>query len=412
MELKQAKGQSHDLHRTGEYLTKLMTQEPRVAPPESPEKIQQEQKEEREPIRGPNNHSHDVMMSPDPVSPFTQPPMPPPSQPLPDKPDVNRSFRSDSVGQGIRRVDTEKPSSNPDSPTKSEPQNGQIVSLLETLKSVKQESVLQGDRIKHLELALKRERRARESAERRARAFSDGRQSSVQNEDGVVEEGAFDPPLDSIELLDQDFPNGHMEDEDGNDNLLRSSASMETLREPNQPHRGTEEIDASTSQLQTRLDLMVQEMGELKKAMESYKRRAEDAEEGRQSLAEMVENIRAGRDSQKVRELESEDTTLIGSNTNSGESPSSARGLSNIISGNHGLWTSSSKRQTPNGNVSPEDMQRELERTLSNVLQQQRPGEHGRIAQSAPYVSMVGVVLIGVGIMTWLNGWQSAGDSR
>ena len=389
-----------------------MTLGPGEVPPKSPQKIQQEQREEIEALRSLKTQGHDVLMSPDSLSPFTQPPMPPPSQPLPEKPDFPHSFSSESVGQGIRRVDTEKPRSNLGSPTKIEPQNGQIVSLLETLKSVKQESVSQGDRIKHLELALKRERRARESAERRARAFSDARHASALDQDGKVEEGAFDPPLDSIELLDNGLPNGHVEDDEENDDFLKSSASMETLRESDLAHQGTKDIDASASRLQARLDLMVQEMDEMKKAMESYKRRAEDAEEGRQSLAEMVENIRAGRDFQKLNDSHSEDTTLIGSDISGGDSSSSARGRSSITNSNHGLWTSSNKRQMPNGNVSPGDMQRELERTLSNVLQQQRPSEHGRIAQSAPYVSMVGVVLIGVGIMTWLNGWQPAGDSR
>lgn len=389
-----------------------MTLEPGEVPPKSPQKIQQEQREEKEAMKESSTRSQDVVMSPDPLSPFTQPPMPPPSQPLPEKPDVSRSFSSDSISQGIRRVDTEKPRSNLNSPTKAEPQNGQIVSLLETLKLVKQESVLQGDHIKHLEQALKRERRARESAERRARAFSNARQSRVHNEDGTLEEGAFDPPLDSIELLEHDLPNGHVEEDDNDADYLKSSASMETLRESDEAARGTDEIDASTSRLQARLDLMVQEMDEMKKVMESYKRRAEDAEEGRQSLAEMVENIRASRDTQSISGVHSEDTTLIGSDANSGESSSSLKAFSNVSNGNHGLWTSSSKRQLPNGNVTPGDMQRELERTLSNVLQQQRPNEHGRIAQSAPYVSMVGVVLIGVGIMTWLNGWQPAGDSR
>ena len=407
MELRQAKGQSHDLHRTGDFFTTLMRLEPGEEVPKSPRKMDQE----REAANGANNQKHDVLMSPDPLSPFTQPPMPPPSQPLPDKPDVARSVGVDSVSQSIKRVDTEKPRSALNSPTKPESQNGQIVSLLEALKLVKKESDSQGDRIKHLELALKRERRAREMAERRARALAGGHQPVTDIQDGAVEEGAFDPPLDSIELLEQDLPNGHMDDSGGNDAVLKSSASMETLREPDVIHQETEEIGASPSRLQARLDLMIKEMDEMKRAMETYKRRAEDAEESRKGLAEMVENIRAGRDPQNSKEFRSEDSTLIGSDTNSGELPSS-RNLSKITGGNHSLWTSPSKRQMPNGNVSPGDMQRELERTLSNVLQQQRPGENGRMAQSAPYVSMVGVVLIGVGIMTWLNGWQPGGDSR
>ena len=383
-----------------------MTLGPGEEVPKSPQKVEQDERDAR---NGANVPKQDVLMSPDPISPFTQPPMPPPSQPLPEKPDITRSVGTDF--QQIRRVDTERPRSGPDSPTKSDPQNGQIVSLLEALKSVKQESDSQGDRIKHLELALKRERWAREMAERRARALSRGPESRTDVQDGSIEEEAFDPPLDSIELLDQGLPNGHLEDSEGNDDFLRTSSSMETLRESDEERGDVEDIDASALRLQARLDLMVKEMEEMKVVMESYKRRAEDAEEGRRSLAEMVENIRAGRDPQTIKDFSSQDSTLIGSDSANGDS-SPSRGLSKLTSGAHMLWTSPNKRQMPNGSVSPGDMQRELERTLSNVLQQQRPGENGRIAQSAPYVSMVGVVLIGVGIMTWLNGWQPGGDSR
>ena len=387
-----------------------MTLGPGEEVPKSPQKIEQEERDAR---NGANIPKQDVLMSPDPLSPFTQPPMPPPSQPLPEKPDATRSGGTTYPdGQHIRRVDTEKPRSILDSPTRSDPQNGQIVSLLEALKSVKQESDSQGDKIKHLELALKRERRAREMAERRARALSRGREAQSDVQDSTLEESAFDPPLDSIELLDQGLPNGHLEEGEGNDDILRTSASMETLRESDSIQGDTDEIGASASRVQARLDLMIKEMDEMKLAMESYKRRAEDAEEDRRGLAEMVENIRAGRDPQTTKDYSSQDSTLIGSDSANGDI-SLSRGLSKFTSGAPGLWTSSAnKRQVPNGNVTPGDMQRELERTLSNVLQQQRPGDNGRIAQSAPYVSMVGVVLIGVGIMTWLNGWQPGGDSR
>ena len=407
MELRQAKGQSHDLRRTGDFFTTLMKLEPGEEVPKSPQKMDQE----REAANSANDQKRDVLMSPDPLSPFTQPPMPPPSQPLPDKPDIARSIGVDSINQPIKRVDTEKPRSTLNSPSKTEPHNGQIVSLLEALKSVKKESDSQGDRIKHLELALKRERRAREMAEKRARALAGDHQFGTNAQEGTIEEPSFDPPLDSIELLEQELPNGHIKNTERNGERLSSSSSMETLRESNIPHRETEETGVSASQSQARLDLMLLEMDEMKNIMEIYKRRAEDAEESRRGLVEMVENIRAGRDPHDPQDLRSGDSTLVGSDSNSGQGLSLGS-HSKTTGGNHGLWTSPSTRQTPNGSVSPGDMQREIERTLSNVLQQQRPGENGRMAQSAPYVSMVGVVLIGVGIMTWLNGWQPGGDSR
>lgn len=177
--------------------------------------------------------------------------------------------------------------------------------------------------------------------------------------------------------------------------------------------QSTKDIDDSTSQLQARLDLMVKEMDDLKMLMESYRQRAEDAEEGKRSLSEMVESIRAGRDFKSVLPATKEkDSTLLGNGDvhKAADSKATTRPKGE----NRSSSSSHLHHQMPNGTAAIEDMHRELEKTVSNVLQQQRQWggteEGGRMVQSAPYVSMIGVVLIGVGIMTWLNGWQPGGE--
>ena len=306
-------------------------------------------------------------------------------------------------------MDTERPKSGLSSPTKEIP-SGQIVSLLEALKSAKQEIDSQGSRVKHLELALARERKARELAERRARTLSGSKDEHEAT--GAIEEEAFEPPLDTLELMEHDLPNGHAED-DEESKILSRSTSTATLKSAEEIHQGTVEIDNSTSRLQARIDLMVKEMTDLKMLMESYKHRAEEAEEGRKGLAELVENIRAGRNSTSVMPTATDgDSRSLGNGNIEGVADSKVPPRSN------GLDRSSSSshlhHQLPNGSATLGNMQRELEKTVSNVLQQQRQwggtGEGGRMVQSAPYVSMVGVVLIGVGIMTWLNGWQPGGE--
>ena len=308
----------------------------------------------------------------------------------------------------MKRVDTERPKSGLNSPTKEIP-SGQIVSLLEALKSAKQEIDSQGSRVKHLEVALARERKARELAEQRARTLSSNQDDHEVN--GAVEE-AIQPPLDTLELIEHELPNGHAEEQEDSNPLLRSMSTT-TLKSAEDVRQGTVDIDTSTSRLQARLDLMVKEMDDMKLLMASYKQRAEDAEEGRRSLAEMVESIRAGRDSKSVLPTSNdEDPTLLGNGDVGGSAESRASPCSK------GLDRSSSSspqyHQLPNGTAAIESMHRELEKTVSNVLQQQRQwggtGEGGRMVQSVPYVSMVGVVLIGVGIMTWLNGWQPGGE--
>ncbi len=308
----------------------------------------------------------------------------------------------------LKRVDTERPKSGLGSPTKEFP-SGQIVSLLEALKSAKQEIDSQGSRVKHLEVALARERKARELAERRARTLSGSRDDHETN--GDVEGEAFEPPLDTMELIDHELPNGHAEDEESKQ--ISRSVSTATLRNSEDMHEGTEDVDTSTSRLQARLDLMVKEMDDLKMRMESYKQRAEDAEEGKRSLSEMVESIRAGRDFKSVLPAANHDeSTHLGNgdvkDATASKAPTYPKGSDRSSSSSH------LHHQLPNGTAAIEDMHRELEKTVSNVLQQQRQwggtGESGRMVQSAPYVSMIGVVLIGVGIMTWLNGWQPGGE--
>ena len=311
----------------------------------------------------------------------------------------------------LKRVDTEKPKSGLSSPTKEIP-SGQIVSLLEALKSAKQEIDSQGNRVKHLELALARERKARELAERRARTLSGTQDDHRPN--GVVEGEPFEPPLDTVELIEHELPNGHAEDKEESQSLLRSPSTA-TLKGAEDVLSDTVDIDTSTSRLQARLDLMVKEMDDLKMLMESYRQRAEDAEEGKRSLSEMVERIRAGRDFKSALPATDHKESTPPGNGDADDTvglkiPANTTGRDRSSSPSH------LRDQLPNGTAAIKDMHRELEKTVSNVLQQQQQrhwgsaGEGRRMVESAPYVSMVGVVLIGVGIMTWLNGWQPGGE--
>ncbi|KAL9129617.1 MAG: hypothetical protein Q9217_001973 [Psora testacea] len=392
---------------TSDFFSTLLNGEPKQEPPQPLPKVPSEPKQ-------PNDSSPPAQIGP--VSAFSQPLAPPPSQPLPEKPDIARFVIVDSQSQqGLKRTDTERRISALNPATPSEPPNGQIVSLLEALKSAKQEIDSQGDRMKYLEHALKRERKARETAERRARALSGDRIPNGHQTNGAGDEDAFEPPLDSLELIEKDLPNGHLNDSDDHGSShLTSSTSMETIQDAEKSHQEKEDIEASASHIQDRFELLTQEMSDLKKTAEAYKRRAEEAEEAQRRFAELVENIQAGRDPGAKTSVNSNDRTLIGTGDTIA-SPSSKDPTLNSDGRNHGLWTPPKQRPLPNGNVGVgNDLHHELEKTLSNVMQQQKAclDGGGRMAQSAPYVSMVGVVLIGVGLMTWLNGWQPGGGER
>lgn len=350
----------------------------------------------------------------DPISPFSHPPAPPPQQPLPEKPDTV-AFGFPDVGLSqpqLHRTGTEKPRSGMSSPSHIEPQSGDILSLVEALNTAKREIDSQGDRVKHLEVLLNKERKARESAEERARRLLEGHMPAKANGHiGNIDEDIFEPP-DSSEDHEVGLTNGYHDANGSEDGLSDASSviSNTTLHPAEDLHSETERVEASTSRLQERLDLMVREMDEMKVVMEKYKRRAEDAEEERDTLRDMIQKIRAsgalsnGRLSSKpARALEDDDIddTIDESESRALISTESRMSMSQQYPRANGS-ASSSAAALP-------DL-KELERTVSNVLQQTQPrGQrmNGNLAmQSAPYASMVGVVLIGVGIMTWLNGWQ------
>lgn len=311
------------------------------------------------------------------------------------------------------------------SPTKLEAPSSQILSLVEALTTAKREIDSQSDRVKQLELLLRRERKARESAEERARLMEIHLPSSEIIEKESIEEESSAAPSDPMEESARSLINGQskMNDSKSSSHIATpSTGAIETFaKQKDEAHREAGYVDVSTSRLQERLESMVREMDEMKITMEGYKQRAETAEHERKGLAEIVEQIRA-KESHKRTILGGVPTpaeSIDGSPAKRPRLSSSAHGEPSEVGGLFASPTSglsSPLRPRPNvvtrsADGSNDDL-RALQRTLSTALQAhgQSPrwvGESGEVMmQSAPYVSMVGVVLIGVGIMTWLNGWQ------
>lgn len=365
------------------------------------------------------------------ISPFSQPPAPPPQQPLPEKPDSARFMNPETANHfPFRRTETERPKAFPISSTGAEPPSGQILALVEALNTARKEIDTQGDRVKQLETLLRRERKARESAEERARRFMAGQVD--ERGMGVTNHDAFEPTTDKSD------DEGSRAKSESNSSLsdIDSITTITAAQSPDEIHRETQEVDASTTRLQERLEQMVQEMSEMKAQMESYKRRAEDAEAERTGLADMIAQIRkntAGKEGssssngsilQPLRNHASGRDVAEAASSATDQPKRSASGLWNGTSFSPSSSPSSlHNRKQPNGIItsssgttiekdSPSNLQA-LERSMATALQsatttaQSGSGGGREVAlQSAPYVSMVGVVLIGVGLMTWLNGWQ------
>ena len=347
----------------------------------------------------------------DPMSPFSQPPAPPPQQPLPEKPDVSRSMPAVSTDiPSLKKASTERPRSGENvSPTKLEASSSQILSLVEALTSAKREIDSQGDRVKHLEDLLKQERKARESAEERTRRLLEARSCGVGDGEAYsVEEEAFDPPPESVVQDDQVQPNGYEADDEGHNHdskvLVSNSLPSSPGRSIENLQRDTTEADASTSRLQERLELMVREMDEMKLQMEKYKRRAEGAEDERRGLLDMVERIRGGEavaSAVKVSTLGQKSTEIA---TQTDHHPASPTDDGNALPKSH---VSAGNDSLPrNGKaIEPMDDLHDLHKAVTIALAHSDP-RNSMLTQSAPYASMLGVVLIGVGIMTYLNSWQ------
>jgi hypothetical protein len=311
---------------------------------------------------------------------FSEPPAPPPSAPLPEKPDVARALADPIIQPLLRRNDTFRPPSEATSPTRPD-HSSDILRLCEELKSAKGEITNQSERMKLLESGLAQERSARGAAEERVQRLEERR----------------DSPRDSF-----------------NDDL-GSSASTEYPKD-------------GPPDLQVQLDRLRLSMDEMKQQMESYRRRAETAEserdEVRQSLAELVE--------QKRRE-NSERTGVRASGTTSprtsGKQPIPAT-LSRSISSD----PSKADPSLPNGHaipptplsptsyvlleragveegrpITPEQAKLLTQFLTQEVLRGVDP-DKGLLVGERRYhgreiVSAVAVVMVGVCMMGWMNGW-------
>jgi hypothetical protein len=316
---------------------------------------------------------------------FSDPPAPPPQQPLPEKPDIApRSHNFDPSSPSLKRTNTERPRSVPNvSPIRQEP-TSQIITLVEALASAKKEIDTQSARMRDLEEMLQKERQARELAEELAKRLE--LQSSEPKTNGEAEhkgegfiiEEAFEPPYDPVQ-----------------------SKELENVEsEPKPKDVDTKTTSDSTSLLEKRLETMLVDMQQLRDQMESFKHRAEAAEAERDSsqktLAEMVEKIRSD-------ELERKSSSTERGRSVNGRHVTAKGLLDGTTDGlNSSLAPLLEKAGLANGHAEDPGKGRPTAGTLSRY-----PGGHDPLLyHTTPYASMIGVVLIGMGLMAYLNGWQ------
>jgi regulator of replication initiation timing len=311
---------------------------------------------------------------------FSEPPAPPPSAPLPEKPDVARALADPIIQPLLRRSDTARPPLETSSPTKID-HSSDILQLCEALKLAKGELTNQSERMKSLEDALAQERTARESAEERAQRAEQGERR--------------DSPRDSF-----------------------SSDSTET-----RDFAAKESAYDAPPDLQAQLDRLRASMDEMKTQMESYRRRAEAAEgerdEARQTLAEMVEQKRreaaedtSARSPSKARRSPANKRALPTPDTSSPES-SGEDANGHAISPTTPLSPTSDVLLERAGVEEGQPITPEQAKLITQVLAQEvlNPRGGGGVKDGTfyyhgrPIASAAVVVLVGVMMMTWMNGW-------
>lgn len=377
--MRTARLQTNDLGRADNFFGAILSKED-VRESEKPPMV--------EPVKAPHVNGGSLAFRGDAKPRFSDPPAPPPQQPLPEKPDVARSHKFDPSSPSLKRSNSECPRSVPSvSPIRQEP-SSQIITLVEALASAKKEIETQSTRMRDLEEMLQKERQARELAEDLARRLElqslEPKTNSHEgsNVEGFIIEEAFEPPYDPVQNKELDGIESGLQQTD-----------IDTQR-----------ISDSTSLLEQRLETMLVDMQELRDQMDSFKHRAETAEAERDSdrktLADMVERIR------------SDELARKSSSTERGRSPITdqiaTKTLLDVTSDSLNTTLAPLLQKVGLGNGHAEGAERPAAGTLS------RPpgGQDLQLYHTAPYASMIGVVLIGMGLMAYLNGWQPPSRDR
>jgi hypothetical protein len=325
----------------------------------------------------------------DPKARFSDPPAPPPQQPLPEKPDV----------PSLKRGTTERPKSHPSNTSPIRQDNlAQILHLTEALNDAKRKIDTQSNLMRELEDRLKKEREARELAEDLAKRLEDAAATNSHQMNGLAKndesdtllEEAFEPPRDASLSPELEAPSG--EDE-------RTLSHADT-------------VEAAATVQQAKIESLISEMGSVKQELEAWKQRCERAEAerdvSRKSLAELVAQIRRDKEIELARAA----GQLRGRGRSKGrKSPTLDLEEDDVLTtaadGSRDLGSANS--QFDGSGEDPTEippLSRENTITPVTTMPLSKAPQEPAVMASLPYASMMGVVLIGMGLMAYINGWQ------
>ncbi|GAB7353484.1 hypothetical protein MBLNU459_g3936t1 [Dothideomycetes sp. NU459] len=382
-ELNLAKQQSQDLDRGKQCLGGLLVTEPA-------KKTDKDSKSEKSVKMSPIKSKSDMKAH------FSEPPAPPPQQPLPEKPDVAKALADPVIQPLLMRSETARPILAPNgSPTRADHSQALLI-LTQELKLAKDQIPSLEDRVKNLEKQLELERSARETAEERAQELEWGVQ---RNSDSAQTQ------------TDEKNETSRGTQSDGEDD------------EPDTLPTEVEEPD-----LQAQLDRLHAAMDDMKQQMEAYRRRAETAESERdsvkQSLAEMIEQKRArnaaerkasrSRSRSRHSDRNSEfPKAVIHANGHVAEPADAIAGMSSLSSLLKQAGVEADKPLTAEQAV---QLQRLLANEITVASSDSTPKDEADVTTSQlkerfahhgfPFTSGFVVVILGMALMRYLDGWE------
>lgn len=395
MEMRNARQQAQDLSRTSKFLDAFLSNE---------DVKDQEKIEAPEPPKPAINGNSSSFRS-DTKARFSDPPAPPPQQPLPEKPDA---ARSQSEAPSLKRATTEKPKIGPSGNSPVRQDNlSQIIQLTEALNSAKREIDNQTAKMRDLEEMLQREREAREAAEAVAKRL-EGHTHTRAN-------GTAKPDLEVTTLQEAsdatpEQPNGGVPELTGGEKPVATEGA-----------RAMHELEEDTRQtlLQSKMDRMLSEMAQLRDQVNIYKKQAEQAtserDADRKTLAEMVRQIRQRDEEAMALKAAAAAAATTGDRARTRSKSNGRERSSTITNRDPSRGRSVAHRGTDSTglDIIEEDLLDDKP-TLSraNTITPTPRSPSSRIAtdqairESLPYASMISVVLLGMGLMAYINGWQ------
>lgn len=380
--MRNARQQAQDLSRTSKFLDAFISNEDI----KNQEKIEASEAPKPAVVNGTS-----LSFRSDTKARFSDPPAPPPQQPLPEKPDA---ARAQPDAPSLKRATTEKPKlGQPGGSPVRQDNLSQIIQLTEALNSAKREIDNQTAKMRDLEEMLQKERAAREAAEELAK--------QLEGDAHLRSNGTAKPHVEDITLQEAFEPVvGHAGDDQKE---LLDEKAMEAKRVLSEPEEDTRE-----SSLQSKMDRMLSEMTQLRDQVDLYKKQAEQAtserDADRKTLAEMIRQIRQ-RDEEALKAATAA-RARTRSRSNGRESGCT------ITNRDPSRGRSAVNRADKSLDRISEDLDDKPTLSRANTITPTPRSPSTRalsdqaIRETLPYASMIGVVLIGMGLMAYINGWQ------